>query len=56
MINGADDEQVPRANAEMLYEGAGQPKKIIWLESKHVNPRNIAIHDEDPPDACVESL
>jgi len=43
MINGANDEQVPRANAEMLYEGAGQPKKIVWLESKHVNPRNIAL-------------
>ena len=43
MINGADDEQVPRANAEILYESAGQPKKIVWLESKHVNPRNIAL-------------
>jgi predicted peptidase len=43
MINGLDDEQVPRANAEMLYERAGQPKKIIWLESKHVNPRNVAL-------------
>jgi hypothetical protein len=43
MINGTDDEQVPRANAEMLYQGAGQPKKIVWLESKHVNPRNIAL-------------
>jgi len=43
MVNGEDDEQVPRANAEMLYESAGQPKKILWLESKHVNPRNIAL-------------
>jgi hypothetical protein len=43
MINGVDDEQVPRENAEMLYDGAGQPKKIVWLESKHVNTRNIAL-------------
>ncbi len=43
MINGLDDEQVPRANAEMLYDSAGQPKKIVWIESKHVNPRNVAL-------------
>lgn len=43
MINGLEDEQVPRANVEMLYESAGQPKKIVWLESKHVNTRNIAL-------------
>lgn len=41
MINGREDEQVPRENTEMLYESAGQPKKIVWLESKHVHPRNI---------------
>jgi fermentation-respiration switch protein FrsA (DUF1100 family) len=43
MLNGSEDEQVPRANAEMLYAAAGQPKKIIWLDSKHVNTRNIAL-------------
>lgn len=43
MINGSDDEQVPRSNVEMLYEAAGQPKKLVWLDSKHVNTRNIAL-------------
>jgi dipeptidyl aminopeptidase/acylaminoacyl peptidase len=43
MLNGLNDEQVPRPNTEMLYEKAGQPKKIIWLESKHVNTRNVAL-------------
>ncbi len=40
MINGTHDEQVPRRNAELLFAGARQPKKIVWLDSRHVNPRN----------------
>jgi len=40
MINGLNDEQVPRRNAELLFEEAREPKRQIWLESGHVNPRN----------------
>lgn len=40
MINGTADEQIPRANAELLYRNAREPKKMIWLESMHVHPRN----------------
>ncbi len=40
MINGTDDEQIPRENVELLYATAYEPKKIIWIESKHVHPRN----------------
>jgi len=43
MINGVEDEQIPRENTEMLYNKAGQPKKIIWLESRHVRPRNVEL-------------
>jgi hypothetical protein len=43
MINGVYDEQIPRENTEMLYNKAGQPKKIIWLESRHVRPRNVEL-------------
>jgi len=43
MINGLDDEQIPRENAEMLYNRAEQPKKIIWLESQHVRPTNVQL-------------
>jgi dienelactone hydrolase len=43
MINGVDDEQIPRENVEMLYNKAGQPKKIIWLESMHVRPQNVEL-------------
>ncbi|MBI4535869.1 MAG: hypothetical protein HY708_06290 [Ignavibacteriae bacterium] len=43
MINGTHDEQVPRTNTEMLFERAREPKKQIWLDSKHVHPRNIEL-------------
>ncbi len=41
LINGTHDEMVPRRNAELLYEAAREPKKQIWLDSRHVNPGNI---------------
>ncbi len=41
MINGAEDEQIPRKYAEALYARAGEPKKLVWLEARHVNPRNV---------------
>ncbi|MBX2991083.1 MAG: dienelactone hydrolase family protein [Bacteroidetes bacterium] len=40
MINGTDDEQIPRENVELLYAAAYEPKNIIWIESRHVHPRN----------------
>jgi dienelactone hydrolase len=43
MINGTEDEQVPRHNAELLFEGAREPKRIVWIESRHVHPRNIEL-------------
>lgn len=43
MINGTNDEQVPRYNAELLYNAAGEPKTISWLESRHVRPDNVEL-------------
>lgn len=40
MINGVHDEQVPRYNTEVFFNAAREPKKLIWLESKHVRPDN----------------
>ncbi|MEW6511700.1 MAG: hypothetical protein AB1428_12165 [Bacteroidota bacterium] len=40
MINGTEDEQIPRRNVELLYHAAGEPKRIRWLESRHVRPDN----------------
>jgi dienelactone hydrolase len=41
MINGEEDEQIPRSNTEMLFNAAHQPKKILWIESRHVHPENV---------------
>jgi hypothetical protein len=43
MINGANDEQIPRHNTEILFNAALEPKKIVWLESKHVNTSNVEL-------------
>jgi hypothetical protein len=43
MINGERDEQVPPENARMLFEVAREPKQIVWLPSRHVNPRDTAL-------------
>jgi alpha/beta superfamily hydrolase len=43
MINGTHDEQMPRENTLMLYRAARQPKELIWLESRHVHPRNVEL-------------
>jgi dipeptidyl aminopeptidase/acylaminoacyl peptidase len=40
MINGENDEQIPRANTELFFNAAQEPKKIIWLNSRHVRPEN----------------
>jgi hypothetical protein len=43
MINGTEDEQIPRVNAQMLFDRAREPKEIVWLESRHVHPRNTEL-------------
>jgi hypothetical protein len=43
MINGTEDEQIPRENTELFYAAAGEPKRIVWLESRHMNRRNVEL-------------
>ncbi len=43
MINGTNDEMIPRVNVEALYAAAKEPKKIWWIDSKHVNPREVKL-------------
>jgi fermentation-respiration switch protein FrsA (DUF1100 family) len=43
MINGQQDEQIPRENSEMLFGAAREPKGLIWLPSRHVNPRDTTL-------------
>ena len=36
MVNARDDERMPRELVERLFEGAREPKKIVWLPGGHV--------------------
>ncbi len=43
MINGSEDRQIPPKYAKMLFDEARQPKSMVWLEAKHVNPKNVEL-------------
>ena len=43
MINGEEDQMIPRSNTMELYNHAREPKTLIWLPSKHVDPRNVEL-------------
>lgn len=43
MINGTEDEQIPRVCTEALYDALREPKELIWVESRHVHPRNAEL-------------
>jgi dienelactone hydrolase len=36
MVNARDDERMPRKLVERLYDGAKEPKSIVWLPGGHV--------------------
>ena len=46
MVNGTDDELLPRESVERLYETAGEPKDIIWLDSDHVQGWKGDLHQQ----------
>ncbi len=35
MVNGTGDTMFPRSSVEALYESAGEPKELVWLETPH---------------------
>ena len=38
MINGREDERIPAESVEELYARARDPKRIIWLDTRHPDP------------------
>ncbi len=40
MINGRNDERIAKEGIEKLFTAAGEPKELIWHESKHIAPRS----------------
>jgi fermentation-respiration switch protein FrsA (DUF1100 family) len=36
MVNGEQDQVIPRACAEALHDAAGEPKQVIWYQGGHI--------------------
>ena len=45
MLNGTADARVPRECAEALFANAREPKKLLWVEAGHVDPKDPALID-----------
>jgi dienelactone hydrolase len=35
-VNAADDERLPRASVQALFDAAGEPKEMIWMSGAHI--------------------
>jgi dipeptidyl aminopeptidase/acylaminoacyl peptidase len=46
MINGTRDQMIPRRCTEELFEKAKAPKKLIWLDSRHLTPGDTKLTKE----------
>jgi fermentation-respiration switch protein FrsA (DUF1100 family) len=40
LINGREDDRIPHRCVERLYDAAGKPKRLIWLDEGHISSRN----------------
>ena len=45
MQNGLEDELIPAASAERLYEAACEPKEIMWYEGDHIGLDEEAVEE-----------
>lgn len=43
MINGSQDERIPRENVGVMFEAAREPKELLWITSQHVHPTNVEL-------------
>jgi predicted alpha/beta hydrolase len=44
MISAEDDERMPRASVDALYQSARQPKEQIWMAGGHVRADSTTVH------------
>ncbi len=40
MLNGTDDQRIPRENVDAMWQALQEPKRMVWIESEHVHPTN----------------
>jgi hypothetical protein len=43
MLNAESDERLPREAVLKLYEAAGEPRELVWLPGRHVQPKRTEI-------------
>lgn len=43
MVNGSGDPRIPASCVEALYAAAKEPKRLVWLKTSHITPRNDAL-------------
>jgi hypothetical protein len=46
LVNGLDDERLPRVCIEALHAAARTPSEVIWLEGRHVSPSRTELVQE----------
>lgn len=55
LINGKNDDRIPRYCVETLFSAAGDPKRLIWLDTGHISSRNEELLNR-VLDAAVSAL
>ena len=46
MVNALDDQRLPRPAIDVLHEAAREPKEIVWMPGKHVEPDRRKMLDD----------
>jgi len=46
MVNALEDQRLPRSAIDVLYEAACEPKEIVWMPGKHVEPDRRKVLDD----------
>lgn len=39
IVGALEDQRLPREQVTRLYEAAGEPRELLWVPGRHVNPR-----------------
>ncbi len=42
-VNGTQDKIIPRENAELLHQAAGEPKQVVWYEGGHIPTPQVVV-------------
>jgi hypothetical protein len=43
IVGAREDERTPAGQIELLYELAGEPKRLRWTEGNHIEPDRVEI-------------